>query len=65
MFITDESLSRRHSVRSAMLGTVYISLLAERGEYQAVDVINISLLRSEGQISCHIRPAVEIRSRTS
>jgi hypothetical protein len=38
MFIADESLRSRHSVRSAMLGTVYISLLAERRQYQAVDV---------------------------
>ncbi|MFN2514111.1 MAG: hypothetical protein ABR568_22195, partial [Pyrinomonadaceae bacterium] len=38
MFIADESLSRRHSVRSAMFGTVYIALLAERRQYQAVDV---------------------------
>jgi len=38
MFIADESLRRRHSVRSAMFGTVYVSLLADRRQYQAVDV---------------------------
>ena len=38
MFIANESLRRRHSVRSAMFGTVYISLLADRRHYQAVDV---------------------------
>jgi hypothetical protein len=37
MFIADESLWSQHSVRSAMFGTVYISLLAER-RYQGVDV---------------------------
>ena len=47
MFIADESLSRRHFVRSAMFGTVYISLLAERRQYEQSTSINISLLRSE------------------
>jgi len=37
MFIANESPRRRHSVRSAMFGTVYISLLAERRHYQAFD----------------------------
>ena len=32
----DESLWRQYSVRSAMFGTVYISLLAERRQYQGV-----------------------------
>jgi hypothetical protein len=30
MFIADELLMSLHSVRSAMFGTIYISLLAER-----------------------------------
>jgi hypothetical protein len=38
MFIADESLRSRHSVRSAMFGTVYISLLAERRQSRVVDV---------------------------
>ena len=38
MFIANESVSSWHSVRSAMFGTVYISLLAERRQYQALDV---------------------------
>jgi len=37
MFIADESLRSRHSVRSAMFGAVYVSLLAERRQYRAVD----------------------------
>jgi hypothetical protein len=36
MFIADESLRSWHSVRSAMFCTVYISLLAERKQYQAI-----------------------------
>ena len=38
MFIADETLRSRHSVRSAMFDTVYISLLAERRQYKTVDV---------------------------
>ena len=38
MFIDDEWVRRRRSVRSAMSGTVYISLLAERRQDPAVDV---------------------------
>ena len=38
MFIAEESLRGPHSVRSAMFEHVYISLLAERRQYQAADV---------------------------
>jgi len=38
MFIASEWLRSLHSIRSAMYGTCYISLLAERRQYQAVDV---------------------------
>ena len=38
MFIVDESLRSQHSFRSAMFGTVDISLLAERRQDPAIDV---------------------------
>ena len=46
MFIADESLRNPHSVRSAMFGTVDISVLAERRQFKAVVVYKrISLFR--------------------